>query len=138
MLSCAPHHTYLCCVCHYKISSVGLFHQFDVKHVLDHIMRMTEERYGKHHAAFWSHLNFQFRRIHLVSKGCRCSDDLLRDCPDGHVEEEYDEYGEDRDGDEPSHGGFVIGVSIVPEQLSIGEEIQLSDHFSNEAEKRHM
>ena len=58
------------------------------------------------------------------------SDDLLCGCLDAHVEEQDNQDGDNRYGDESSHRGLVVRVSVVPQELGVGEEVELPDHFT--------
>lgn len=78
-------------------------------------MGITEKGDGEHHIACWTHFDVDLGRVGFVGVGCRRGDDLFCGCFDGHVEEEDDENSDDGDGDETSHGGFVVGVAVVPE-----------------------
>ena len=58
------------------------------------------------------------------------SDDLLGGGLYCHVEEQDDQDGDNRYGNQSSHRGLVVRVSVVPQELGVGEEVELPDHFA--------
>ena len=67
--------------------------------------------------------------------GC---DDLLGSSLDSHVEEQDDQDGDDRYGNQSPHRGLVVRVSVVPQELGVGEEVKLPDHLAEEFDDRHL